>query len=310
MINKIRTSNREKTWISIKRFRSEYLLLVIPTALVIVFCYMPIYGVIIAFKDFKPGLGIWGSPWNNFSNFKELFTDHYFIRAFKNTVVLSLLTIGFGFPAPIIFALLLNEIFYKRFKKIVQSISYLPHFISWVVLAGIITDMLSPQYGMINYVLQTLGIQPIYFLASNEWFRPVLIFSGIWQSVGWGSVIYIASMASIDPGLYESAVIDGAGRFKKVVHITVPSIANIIIILFILTIGGILNSNFDQIFNLYNPIVYDVADVIDTYVYRAGLINARFDYSTAVGLFKNVVGICLIFGTNIIVKKYSEYTIW
>ena len=287
-----------------------YIMLIIPVAAIFVFKYMPMYGILLAFKDYKIRDGIWNSAWNNFAHFKMLFKSYNFIRVMKNTLIISLQRILFEFPAPIIFALMLNEITSMRYKKVVQTISYLPHFISWVVLGGIISEVLSPQRGIINYIITVFGGEPVYFLTSKPLFRPILILTDIWQSIGWSSIIYLASLASVNPNLYEAAEMDGANRLQKAMHISIPSILPVVTIMFILRLGRVLNAGFDQIFNLYNPLVYEVADIIDTYVYRVGIVEARYDFTTAVGLFKNVIGIVLILITNRIVRSYSEYGIW
>ncbi|MBO0600711.1 sugar ABC transporter permease [Sporosarcina sp. E16_3] len=304
---KRKKSNR---WLEVKKMKAFYLMLLAPMAMLFLFSYVPMYGILIAFKDFSPGLGIWHSPWNNFEHFKRLFDDYLFIRALKNTVIISVLKIIISFPAPIIFALLLNEVTHNKFKKITQSISYLPHFMSWVILSTMIVEVLSPERGIINFFIGLFGGDSVHFLASKTAFIPMLIISDIWKEIGYASIIYLASMASIDPALYEAAEIDGANRFHKMIYVTIPSIMPMIIILFILRLGSILNAGFDQILNLYNPLVYEVADIIDTYVYRAGLEQFQFDYATAVGLFKNVVGIALILSANAIIRRRSEHGIW
>jgi len=269
------------------------------------------YGVIIAFKNFRIADGILGSNWNNFEHFRLLLFESYtFKRVFFNTLEISLLRLIVGFPAPIILALLLNEVINTRFKRIVQSITYLPHFISWVILAGIVHEILSPQRGIANYLITLFGGEPIHFLASKTWFVPVLVVTNIWKNVGWGSIIYLAALSSVDPSLYEAAEIDGAHRLQKAWHISIPAIASVIVILLILRLGRIMNAGFDQIFNLYNPLVYEVSDIIDTFVYRVGLIDARYDFSAAVGLFKNVIGVFLLLGTNAVVRRFSEYAVW
>ena len=292
--------------------RYYYLLLLPVFALIIVFNYFPMYGVLIAFKDYKMSSGILGSEWNNLQHFRLFFTSSLFPRIMMNTLIISAYRIIFGFPAPIILAILLNEVYNRYFKKVVQTISYLPYFMSWVVLAGIIMEILSPARGVINYVIESFGGSPIHFLAEAKYFRSVLIITGIWQGIGWGSIIYLATISSIDMEQYESAIIDGANRYHAMRHITLPSLAPIVVIMFILTLGGILNAGFDQIFNLYNPKVYAVADIIDTFVYRVGLVDMRYGYSAAVGLFKNVVGLFLVFITNFVIKKIgrSEHGIW
>jgi len=289
--------------------KSKYLFLMLVPALIwyAVFHYGPLYGILLAFKDFSPMKGIWASPWVGWDHFKFLFFQSPdFMRIFRNTVIISLYHLVFGFPAPVILALLLNEIRFGLFKKIAQSISYIPHFFSWVVLAGIVTVMLSPSEGPVNYILQLFGLEPIYFLADSNYFRSTLVITGIWKEIGWGTIIYLAALAGVDPSLYEAAKMDGANRFRQIWNITLPSILPVITIMFILQLGGILNAGFDQIFNLYNPAVYDVADIIDTYVYRAGILGAQFGLTTAVGLFKNIIGITLVLTTNYIVKKLGQ----
>lgn len=272
-----------------------------------VFHYGPLYGIQLAFKDFSPVKGIWGSPWVGMEYFKFLFYQSPdFARIFRNTIIISCYNIVFGFPAPVILALLLNELRSAVFKKVAQSISYIPHFFSWVVLSGIIIIMLSPSEGPVNYLLKLMHIDPIYFLADTNYFRPTLVATSIWKEIGWGTIIYLAALSGVDPTLYEAARIDGASRWKQTWHITIPTILPVITIMFILSLGGILNAGFDQIFNLYSPSVYEVGDIIDTYVYRAGIQNFQFGLTTAVGLFKNIIGIILVLGTNYIVKKLGQ----
>ena len=208
------------------------------------------------------------------------------------------------------FALLLNEVRREKFKRVVQSIAYLPHFMSWVVLAGLVGEFLSPQRGIVNYIITLFGGEPIYFLSSTKWFRPILIITDIWRSIGWGSIIYLAALSSVDVSSYEAAELDGANRFQVAWHISIPSILPIISIMLILRMGHIMNAGFDQVFNLYSPVVYSVADIIDTYVYRAGILNAQYGYTTAVGLFKNVIGFVLVIGTNMLVRRAGDYGIW
>jgi putative aldouronate transport system permease protein len=313
VLQKVETKPQRKTnatWIQMKKMKTLYFMLLIPMAMLFIFNYIPMYGILIAFKNFSPGLGIWDSPWNNFDHFKRLFSDFLFLRALQNTVVISLLKIIIVFPAPIIFAILLNEIKNEKFKKVTQSISYLPHFMSWVILSAMVIEVFSPQRGIINFFITLVGGDPINFMSDKSSFIPILILTDMWKEIGWGAIIYLATIASIDPGLYEAAEIDGAGRFHKMIHVTLPSIMPMVIIMFILRLGSVLNAGFDQILNLYNPLVYEVADIIDTYVYRSGLEQFQFDYATAVGLFKNVVGIVLILSANAIIRRKSEHGIW
>ncbi|ACT02761.1 ABC transporter permease [Paenibacillus sp. JDR-2] len=297
----------KRTWKEYKK--SRYLLLMLLPVLVwyAIFCYGPMYGILIAFKDYSPVLGTWDSPWNKFAYFDYLFNQSpEFPRILKNTIIISGLNIVCGFPAPIILALLLNELRISWFKKIAQSISYLPHFFSWVVLSGIVFLMLSPSTGPVNYILGWFGIDPIYFLGDTRYFRFSLVITNIWKEVGWGTIVYLAALSGIDQTLYEAARMDGANRWKQTWHVTLPSMLPIISIMFILSLGGILNAGFDQIYNLYSPAVFEVGDVIDTYVYRQGIVNFQMGLTTAVGLFKNIVGITLVLGTNYIVKKMGQ----
>ena len=294
-------------------YRYRYLFILLLAALIwtIIFKYGPMYGVLIAFKKYRILEGIWGSPWVGFDHFIRLFTGATeFGEVFRNTVLISLYRLFFGFPAPILLALLLNEVYQRHFKRVVQTISYLPHFLSWVVLAGVIRSVLSPSTGAINAAITGMGGEAIFFLADKSWFVIVLISTGVWQSVGWGSIIFLAAISSVDQELYEAAIVDGAGKIRQAWSITIPSIIPVIIILFILQIGNILDAGFDQIFNLYNPAVYDVADIIDTYVYRIGLVDLNFSLSAAVGLFKNVIGLILVIIVNRIAKIFGEYGIW
>ncbi|MBP1990434.1 ABC transporter permease [Paenibacillus eucommiae] len=294
----------------LKRMKMLYLMLLLPVVHLAVFHYAPMYGVLIAFKDYRPGLGIWASPWNNFEHFRSMLNDFVFLRALRNTFVISLLRLVFGFTMPILFALLLNELRTRFFKRTVQSISYLPHFLSWVIVASMVVEIVSPQRGVVNYVITLSGGEPINFLSSKLFFLPLLLITDVWKEIGWASIIYLASIASISPELYEAAESDGANRFQKMIYITIPSLLPVITILFLLRLGNILSGGFDQILNLYNPLVYEVADIIDTYVYRVGLLEVRFDYSAAVGLFKNVVGVILLVTVNQLVRKHSDYGVW
>lgn len=288
------------------------LLMLLPVmAWYVIFAYGPMYGIQLAFKDYNFAEGIWGSPWVGMKHFVYLFTSSPdFLNILKNTVVISFYHIIFGFPAPIILALLFNEVRVSFFKKVAQTISYLPHFLSWIVIGGILVTILSPTTGVVNHVLNLIGIDPIYFLGSETYFRFTLVLSGIWKEVGWGTIIYLAALAGIDQQMYEAAVIDGANRWKQTIHITIPTIMPVISILLILRVGGVLDAGFDQILTLYSPAVYSVADVIDTYVYRIGLQNFQFSLTTAVGLFKNVVGLMLVLFANYIIKKMGQEGIY
>jgi len=276
-----------------------------------VFHYLPMYGVVLAFKDFKLTQGILGSPWAGFKHFEKAFADPYFFNVLQNTVLISFYKLIFGFPVPILFALILSEVTAARFKKFVQTISYLPHFISWVILAGIFISLFSLE-GPVNTAIQQFGGHPILFMADERFFRSVLVMTSIFQGFGWGSIIYFAAISGIDPQMYEAAVIDGAGRFKRMLFITIPLLVPVISIMLILSMAGILDAGFDQIFNMYNPRVYPVADIIDTYVYRKGLVEMNYSYSTAVGLFKSAVALVMIVIVNKAVKLMGgkEHALW
>jgi len=292
------------------KMRHFYLFLLPTIAYFIIFHYIPMYGITLAFKDYKIMLGIGRSPWVGFQNFERLFQSVFFSRVLKNTVIISLLRLLAGFPMPIMLALFLNEVYNVKVKKVFQTVSYLPYFMSWVVLAGMIRELLSLQRGAVNYIITLFGGEPIAFLVRSDMFRGVLIATGIWQGVGWGSIIYLAAISAIPQDQYESAYIDGASRFKQIVFITIPHLVPVMVILFILNLGGILSAGFDQIFNLYSAQVYDVSDIIDTYVYRVGLVDMKYSFSTAASFFKNIIGFLLVLGTNFVAKRISNYGLW
>jgi len=306
----LKNAKTKKTHKQFHKYKYLFILLAPAIILTIIFNYIPMYGIVIAFKDYKMVKGIMGSKWIGFAHFKTLFSSPSFFEVMRNTILISIYRIVFGFPAPIILALLLNEVRSTKYKKLVQTVSYLPHFMSWVGIGGIIKELLSPQRGIVNYIIQLLGGKQIYFLIDPAWFRSILIISGIWQGVGWGSIIYLATIAGIDIEMYEAAIIDGANRLKQALYITIPMLYPVITVLLILNIGNILNAGFDQIFNLYTPPVYCVADIIDTYIYRRGLLESDYGLATAVGLFKNVIGFALVIGTNFITRRISDYGVW
>jgi putative aldouronate transport system permease protein len=274
------------------------------------FHYGPMYGIIIAFKDFYPLKGVMGSEWVGLKHFHELVSGMFFWSVFKNTIIISFYKLIFGFPAPIILAILINEVRNLRFKKFIQTVTYLPHFISWIVLAGIVIEVLSPSRGPFNILLQSFGLNPIFFIGEPKLFRGVLVLSSIWKEVGWGTIIYLAGMSGIDPELYDVAELDGANRFRKILNVTLPSIAPVIVIMLIFASGSIINDDFDQIYNMMNSRVMPVADVISTYTYREGFTKMNYSFATAVGLFKNVIAFTLVLITNFIAKRSSEYSIW
>jgi len=293
----------------LKRHWAIYVMALPVIAYYLLFHYGPMYGLQIAFKDFSTVKGIWGSPWVGFRNFESFFNGIYFWRLIKNTILINVYELLFGFPAAIVLALLLNEIRNSMFKRVVQTISYLPHFISIVVVAGMMVDFLG-RTGLINQIIATFGIEPIDFLKEASWFRFLFVSSGIWQGIGWGSIIYLAAMATIDPTLYEAARMDGANRWKQTMHITIPGIMPTIVILFILNMGNMLSVGSEKVLLLYNPLTYETGDVISTYVYRKGVLEASYSFTAAVGLFNSIVSFILIVSANSISKRFTENKLW
>ena len=268
--------------------------------------YAPMYGVLIAFKDFKIKKGIWGSPWVGLQNFRTFFTSTYCSRLIGNTLIISFTKLVLSSFMSVFFALLLNECTKRRFKRLVQTVSYMPHFLSWVIIYGIVYLFFSESAGYINRIVRMLTGSTIPIMTSNTYFRGLLYFTELWKNTGYASIIYMSVIVGIDPGLYEAATIDGASRWQRIVHITLPAIRSTFIMLTIMNIGKIMNAGFDQIYVFYSPQVYQTGDIIDTYVYRAGLEEMRYGLSTAVGLFKNVIGFTLVFTTNRIAQKWGE----
>ena len=288
----------------------ELYLMIVPVLLFyLIFHYIPMYGVSIAFKDYTPGLGMMGSPWVGIEHFKSFLSDVYFFRILKNTFVISMTSILFGFPAPIILALLINEIKSKYFAKGVQTITYMPHFISLVVICSMIKEFVADN-GIITQLATMLGYDGKTMLSKPGLFIPIYVISGIWQEIGWGSIIYLAALSGVDESLYEAAVIDGAGRWKQMLHVTLPSILPTIVILFIMRMGTVLSVGYEKIILLYNPGIYETSDVISTYVYRKGLQDFAWSYSTAVGLFNSAINVILLILTNNISKKLSGTALW
>mgnify|MGYP002409213970 CR=1 FL=1 len=293
----------------LRRNRQLYLMLLPVFAFYLIFHYQPMYGAIIAFKNYSPMLGIMKSPWVGVSHFVSFFGSYYFWRILKNTLIISLSSFVFGFPAPIILALLINEIRSRIFAKTVQTITYMPHFISMVVICSMIVEFTS-NTGFITYLLSRIGFPVQTMLNNPSLFVPIYVISGIWQETGWGSIIYLAALAGIDQQLYEAATIDGAGRWKQTLHVTLPGLLPTIIILLIMRVGSIMSVGYEKIILLYNPVIYSTADVISTFVYRKGILDYNWSYSTAVGLFNSIVNFILVFTTNYISKKTSETSLW
>ncbi|MDR1536581.1 MAG: ABC transporter permease subunit [Clostridiales bacterium] len=292
-----------------RRNKGVYLLAMLPMLYYIIFRYTPMFGLVIAFKRFTPGGGIWGSPWAGLANFKMFFGSYYFWRLVSNTFLLSFYNLIWGFPIPIIFALLLNELKSSRFKKAVQTITYMPHFISMVVICGIVLNFVS-QNGLITSLLSYLGMPANNLLLDARNFRTVYIASGIWQEMGWSSIIYIAAISGLDQEIYDAATVDGAGRWRKILHVTLPGILPTIVILLILRIGAMMNIGFEKIILLYNPSIYDSADVISSFVYRKGIIQADYSYSTTVGLFNSVINLFLLICANMLSRKVNDTSLW
>ncbi len=287
-------------------------LMVVPALLlIIVFQYIPMYGVLLGFQDYSLFKGFLDSPWVGLKHFEAFFNDPDFNRVIRNTIVISFLKFFIGFPAPIILALMLNEVSKLAFKRVIQTVSYLPHFMSWVVLGGIFFTVFSLE-GPVNSIVKLLGGDPVLFLADDRYFRSILVATSIYQGFGWGSIIYFAAITNIDPQLHEAAIMDGAGRFQRMIRISIPMLAPVIAIMLILSMSGILDAGFDQIFNMYNVKVYRVADIIDTYVYRKGLLEMNYSYATAVGLFKSAVALVLIVVVNQVVKRLGgrDHALW
>ncbi|WP_407660145.1 ABC transporter permease [Limimaricola variabilis] len=293
-----------------KREWQIYVLLLPTIIWFLLFLYKPMYGLQIAFKDYSIFRGIDGSPWIGFEHFRTLFDNDQFLRAIKNTVIISFFSLLFGFPAPILLALMFNEILNQTYKRTAQTIVYLPHFISTVIIAGIVMTAFSPSAGIVNTVLEWLGMEPIYFLTRPEWFRPIFIGSGIWQEAGFQSIVYLAAIAGVNPSLYESAVVDGASRWQMMWKVTLPSILPTIIIMLIIRIGNLLEVGFELIILLYQPATYETADVINTFIYRQGLQQGQYDLAAAAGLFNAVVAFVLVMTANTISKRVSRTSLW
>lgn len=276
----------------------------------VIFKYIPLAGSIIAFQDYNVFKGITGSAFVGFKHFLTLFTYPEFTQVFGNTLLISLYKLVLGFPAPIILALLLNEVRKMAFKRTVQTVLYLPHFLSWVIVGGLVINLLSPSTGIINEIIRAFGGKEIFFMQEPSYFRSIVVGSGIWKDVGWNTIIYMAALAGINPQLYEAAEVDGAGKLRQVWNITLPSLLPTIMILLLLQIGNILDLGFEQIYMLLNPLVRETGEVIDTYIYRVGLVGGQFSYTTAIGIFKSVIGLVLIVGANQLSKKTTGSSIY
>ena len=296
-----------------KRYWQLYVLLALPLLYLLIFKYVPMVYIQIAFKKYKLGMSVWEMPlakYNGMEYFIKAFKNRDFIFALRNTVGLNLLDLIVGFPAPIIFALILNELVFKRFKRVVQTIAYMPHFLSWVIIYGLALQLFAPSTGFVNMIIQNMGFEPIPFLNSSSHWVGTYVGLGVWQSFGWNSIVYLAAIAGINPELYEAASVDGAGRFKKMWHITLPGIKPTIVVLLVMNLGNILGSGFDRPFALQNKLVMDVANVLSTFVYKVGIKGLQFSLTTAVGLFQSIVCVFFLLLANWLARKLGERGIW
>lgn len=287
-----------------------YLMLALPVVYYILMKYVPMYGTLIAFKKYSAKLGVWGSEWIGFSNFRKILADPYFYKLVRNTLLINLYNLLFAFPASILFALLLNEIRHRKYRKVVQTVSYLPHFISTIVVCGLVTNFLRTNGGVVNDLISLFGGTPISFMTKPEYFRSIYVVSEVWQHLGWDAIIYIAALTAIDPELYEAAQVEGANRLHRAIYITLPCIAPTITIMLILRVGNLVNLGYEKILLLYSGATYETADVISTYVYRRGLLTADFSYGTAIELFQTAVSLVLVLGTNWLGRKISDTGLW
>ncbi|MBA4496480.1 ABC transporter permease [Paenactinomyces guangxiensis] len=292
------------------RYRWYYLMMLPGLLYFLIYHYLPMAGVVIAFKDFNLSDGIFYSPWVGLKHFEEIFTTPDIYRTIRNTLIISLYRIIFGMLPDLLLAIILNEIRVRWFKRTVQTITYGPYFLSWVIVYALTFSFLAPESGLVNTLLRSMGYDPIDFLTNQEYFRTILVASDVWKSTGFGAVIYLASLATINPQLYEAAVVDGAGRWRQLWHITLPGIRNVFILLLILRIGHIMDAGFDQVYIFLNARVYETGDIIDTWVFRRGLENLEFSLATAVGFFKGVVGLVLVIGANKLAKRFGGSGIW
>lgn len=295
----------------LRRYWQLYVMMLLPLCHFLLFKYAPLIGNVLAFRRYRPGMGPYGTEWVGFAYFERFFNDPTFWSAFSNTLILSFANILINFPIPIIFALLLHEVRHERFRKFVQTISYMPRFISTVVVIAIISELLSPSSGLLNKLLESLfGMKPIYFVNEPEYFRPIYILSETWQYTGWTAIIYLAAITGVNRELFEAADIDGASRFQKVIYVTIPSIMSTIMVMLILNVGSLLSLGFEKVLLLYTPSNAMVSDILDTLVYRTGLANQNYSYATAIGLFSGVVGVILVSSTNWLSRKFSGESIY
>lgn len=295
---------------ALKRHWQLYLLITPVLIYFFIFHYLPMYGVQIAFKDFIGTKGIWGSPWVGWKHFDRFFDSFFFERLLFNTIGISLYELAVGFPIPILLALLINEVRSNLFKRFVQTVTYAPHFLSTVVLVGMIFIFLSPTSGFVNKLIVLFGGQPIYFMTEPQWFKSIYVFSGVWQQMGWSSIIYLAALTGIDPHLHEAARVDGASRIRRIWHINLPGIRPTIMILLILNVGSIMSVGFEKVFLMQNSLNLEASDVFSTYVYRSGILGSQYSFSAAVGLFSSIVNFILLLTVNRIVRRLNQASLW
>ncbi len=305
-----REGNRRLLWLRVVKNYDLYIMLVPVVAYFIIFHYIPMYGIQIAFKKFSGSLGIWGSPWVGFEHFIRFFKSFYFTQTVSNTLLTSLYTLALGFPAPIILALMMNEVRSNGFRRTVQTVTYAPNFISVVVIVGMLQLFLSPQSGFVNKALEFVGLEPVNFMYEPGWFKTIYVLSGVWQSTGWGSIIYMAALSGIDPQLHEAAIMDGAKRLRRIWHINLPGIMPTAVIMLILACGSLMSVGFEKVFLMMNDLNRSSADVISTYVYRAGLIQKEYSFASAVGLFNSVVNFILLALVNTASRKMGDTSLW
>ena len=307
----LKTAGRKTPVLSgIRKDAALYVMLLLPVCYYILFHYVPMYGVTIAFKDYNPFQGIFGSPWVGLDVFRDIFKMKEFSRAVRNTLVLHMLNLFLGFPMPILLAIMLNEVRQTKLKRVYQTLLYLPHFISWVIIGGLVYQLFPESYGIVNTIIKSFGLPPVPFLTQKSNWIVMYLSVGIWQSAGWGAIIYLAAITGIDPQIYEAAVVDGCGKLKMIWNITLPSIKGTVIIMFILNAGRIMNISLDQPMMLSNVLVEEVSDVISTFVYRVGLQSGKFSVGTAVGLFQSLISLVMLLTTNFITNKMGNEGIW
>lgn len=301
---------RSAVLIALQRHWQLYLLIAPVLLYFIVFHYWPMYGVQIAFKNFIATKGIWASPWVGLKHFERFFDSYYFWRLIRNTLGISLYELAVGFPIPILLALMVNEVRHRSFKRFVQTVTYAPHFLSTVVIVGMLMMFLSPTNGIVNIIIRALGGESVFFMTKPEWFKSIYVLSGVWQQMGWSSIIYLAALAGIDPQLHEAARVDGASRLQRIWHVNLPGIRPTIVILLILNIGTIMGVGFEKVFLMQNSLNQESSDVISTYVYRSGILGAQYSFSAAVGLFNSLVNFILLLSVNRIARKVNQVSLW